>query len=197
MLLQEILDDVDTYVPNSLPTLRKIKWVNEIQKQLYRDYVLPDAIFPFTTVVNLKLYTLPADCAEDRIDSVSVGKEGLTYISSPFRHQLPADASYWTVQAGILFINPARTAGQQCYVYYKPRPFELSEDNLTESPTFPIDFHELLVFGCSKRVALSLKTPDFKLASVHDGYYKELAEKADRELGKKRNKSVTNVRPWR
>lgn len=196
MLLQEILDDVDTYVPNSLPTLRKIKWINQIQNQLYRDYVLPDAIFPFTTT-DAQSYTLPDDCAEDRIDSVAIDGKEEFYVSSPSRHRYPDDYRFWTIQVGFLYINPVRTAGLQGYVYYKPRHLELSESNLNGSPTFPVDFHELLVFGCSKRVALALKTPDFKLASVHDGYYKELAEKADRELGKKRNKQVTNVRPWR
>lgn len=197
MLLQEILDDVDTYVPNSIPAIRKIKWINEIQNQLYRDYVLPDAIFPFTTVTNMQLYTLPIDCAEDRIDSVVIDNNEERYISSPHRHTLIIDAYYWTIQTGVLFINPIRTAGLQGYVYYKPSPSVLSESNLQESPTFPKDYHEILVFGCALKVLLTTSSPDSQKYSYLDERYKVITEKADRKLGKKRNKSVTNVRSWR
>jgi hypothetical protein len=41
MNLQEIIEDADLLVPNSLPITRKVGWVNQIQRQLYRE--IPDS----------------------------------------------------------------------------------------------------------------------------------------------------------
>lgn len=197
MLLQEILDAVDSYIPNALHNPLKIGFINQIQRQLYRDYPVPEATYRFVTDGFNQLIVLPSDCAEDRITKVVMDEEDLPYIPLADSDQVSETEEFWTIVDGVMLINPSGTADRIAYVYYRPRAFELSEDNLGEAPTFPEDFHELLVFGCAKRVALALPVPDTTKIQVFDTEYHRLAEKADLVLRKPKQTQVRIHRAWR
>lgn len=185
MTLQEILDDVDARVPNSVPIAQKVKWINQVQRQLYRDYPLPEAVRWFLTTSGLAFYELPEDCVEGRITHVVV--EGKEY---PYRESYePSMLRFWTIVSGSLVLNPVPDGQYNVLVFYRRRPKDLSPDNLTETPNFPEDYHELLVLGCAKRVAQAMR--DVELANNFEMDYQQLAAKAAKEL---RKQSVTRIR---
>jgi UDP-N-acetyl-D-mannosaminuronic acid transferase (WecB/TagA/CpsF family) len=57
MNLQEIIEDADLLVPNSFPITRKVRWVNQIQRQLYRE--VPDSFS-----------SIPQDLRDDQMTAV-------------------------------------------------------------------------------------------------------------------------------
>lgn len=117
MNVQEILEDADLLAPNSFPVSRKVGWVNQVQKQLYRE------------------------------------------IPAPF----------------------------------KSAPQDIQEGQLTYVPRFPIEYHELFVFGIAKRMAE--RAQDFKLASELEARYQNLLREAIKYTAPKLTK-VTKTRGW-
>lgn len=198
MKLSELLGQVDTLVPNSILLDTKIAWMNQVQSQLYRDYPLSEAVKIYAIRRDQQLYALPEDCPEDRISRLvietSQGKETIPFVPAA------SDSEYdlyrfWTLVSGTLMIYPAPKEDMNGFLYYNARPAELSSAMMDQQPTFPRDFHELLVLGCASRVAKSLA--DVNRAAVFDQDYRMLAEKADLVLSKRKQKKVLNVRSWR
>jgi len=189
MTLQEILDDVDSRIANSVSISKKVKWINLVQRQLFRDYPLPEAIDRFNTVPNLAVYPLPNDCAEDRITNVTVGGDKYDY-QSPNEE---AHGQFWTIIVGQLMIYPTPTSVKEVMLYYRPRHNELSENNLDEVPNFPEDYHELLVYGCAERVAQVQR--DVDMVNNFAASFAELAEKARRKFKKQQPRRVI-ARRW-
>lgn len=184
--LQEILDDIDSWVPgNEVTTAKKVKWLNNIQRQLFRDFNLPDAVDKFTTVAGVAVYPLPDLCAEDRITEITVG--GTEYDYQTLDEE--AKDKFWAVVQGQLMIYPTPESAVDVFIYHRPRPNQLSESSLSAVPTFPEDYHDLLMFTCAERVAAAHR--DFELASLMADKAKELRTDANKKFGKKMPSTVT------
>jgi hypothetical protein len=191
LTLEEILKDVDTYVPNTISTEQKVRWINEIQKQLFRDYPVPDAVYQFETVPGLDYYDLPDDCSTDRITNLVIDEQEYDGLSLDSEET----SFYWIPVEGKLFIQPTPQDVMMGFIYYRPKPIELTSANLSAIPNFPEDYHELLVFGCAARVAKAYQDVDLANNMVSDFNY--LADKAKKELRKTKNKTVRIVQDWR
>lgn len=170
----------------------KVSWMNQIQNQLYRDYPLPDKTATFSTVKGTDTYDFPADCPEDRVQLLNVG--GRDYVYSTIFDADDAFVYYWRAIAGKIVLYPIPDQIQSATLYYGPRPVTLTEADLTAIPSFPLDFHELLMVGCAARVAKAVG--NLQLASIYEGDYRMLIEKADLVLVKSRQQSVRLVRTW-
>lgn len=194
MNLQEILTTVDTMVPNTLPPGIKIQWINHIQNQLFRDYPVPEAIYPFRTQLGKQFYTLPEDCAEDRIKELVIGKETYPYVEQGAETNYPPER-FCSIVTGTLFVHPKPDRAESAFLSYKPRPVQMTADKLEAVPSFPKDYHELLVWGCASRVAKT-NPEQLNLANVFDMDFQRLAAKADKDLRKKKQKQVTVSRAW-
>lgn len=193
MKLSDVLNTVDTLVPNALPTSLKIQWVNQIMNQLHRDYPFPDAVHPFQTVVGEAAYILPFDVSEDRIAHLVIGEEEYPY--SPLAVTDTYDKFWAVVVTGDILIHPVPKKVEDGVLYYRPRPVQMTEADLDDTPSFPADYHELLVFGVAARVAkVSKDTLD--LVSMYEADFQQLAEKANRMLTKRKPKTVTIMRAW-
>lgn len=194
MNVQEMLDQVNMMVPNSLPDSLKISWFNQVQNQLFRDHQVPAAASLLVTEPGKKIYPLPDDCPEDRITQVVLQNRTYPYVPQAADAEFGPDA-FCTIVIGQLLIHPVPEQAVNALVYYKPRPVQLSIDELDAVPTFPADYHELLVLGCASRVAKT--DPNMlSLASVFDADFLRLADKADRDLTKVKPKATTFVRSW-
>jgi hypothetical protein len=185
MTLQEILDDVDGRVANAVATSQKVKWINQIQRQLFREYPLPEAVDKFSTVSGVQFYPMPDKCVEGRITHLTVN--GVEYLYQA--HFEEAKSKFWTIVAGQIMLYPIPDGAYDVLVYYKPRHNELSETRLTEIPNFPEDYHELLVLGCAKRVAQVQR--DVDLANNFEADFRELSAKADKEFRKQSPRRIT------
>jgi hypothetical protein len=191
MLLKEILLDANLLVPNSINDAIKVRWVNQIQSQLYRDFAYPNTSHSFTAEMGLSLYPLPSDCSRERITSVIVGEDIYDY------RTVDQDITEhcWTLIDGFLFIHPVPIQNTQAFLNYRPGPQKLRIDMQEVEPEYPKDFHEVLVYGVASRIARSLQDTNrsMELKMIAD----ELHEKAQRELRPARNKTVQINRTWR
>lgn len=148
MTLAEILQEVDIRVPNTVSRDTKVRWVNQIQKRLYRVFRYPPAYHEFQTVPQQADYPLPADCAEDQILDVLYDGKPIPHFAPG--HRIPRQYA-WTIYNGQLRIEPTPIAEDTVTIIYFPKYQDLVAD--TDTPQFPEEFHELLVVGCAARVA--------------------------------------------
>lgn len=197
MKLGEILDEVDTLIPNSLPTAMKVTWINHIQNQLFRDYPVPDKVASFTTNLLQDTYAFPPDCPVDRVQHLVVDGQEYEFRDwiEPTVNRFDSYDRYWTALAGKLVICPIPRDKVEVSIYYRPRPAHLIESDLTATPTFPEDFHELLVFGCAIRTAKA-SAQTAQLATLYEIEYRELVEKADLVLVRRRQAKTNIATRW-
>lgn len=189
MKLREILNLVDTMIENSISPEIKVKWIDIIQNELFRDYPVPDAVYPFVT--DGQFYIMPEDCSEDRIQRLVVDGRTYEYVPVSVNTLLPR---FWTVVSEEIMIQPEPSKGLKGFLYYRPRPIELTIDNLDAIPTFPSDFIELLILGCAVRVAKAINS---EKAQTYQYDFNALAEKARRTLTKPKQRTVNKTRRWR
>lgn len=189
MKLSEVLQDIDLMIPNSLSHEIKIRWINQVQVQLFRDYPLDEAVYPFVTEVGKQLYPLPDDCPQDRIKMVTVNDSEIPY------KELNEDSggTFWTILSGFFMLHPVN-ASKDVHIYYKRRPTELTTSDLDIEPDFPRDYHELLVIGCAIRVARASQSLDY--ANQFEKDFSYLADKANENLTKKKRSKVVIREMW-
>ena len=58
MKLKDILLDVNLMIPNSISDEIKVRWLNETQRQLYRDFGFPDTSYAFAQQPDVDIYPL-------------------------------------------------------------------------------------------------------------------------------------------
>lgn len=191
MLLKEILLDANLLVPNSINDETKVRWLNEIQGQLYRDFPFPDTSFSFTAEPGFNLYLIPVDCSRERITSVIVGNDIYDYRTVDQEETQHC----WTIIDNHLFIHPAPNQNTTAFLNYRPAPKEMLIAMQDIEPTYPSDFHEVLVYGIAARIARSLQ--DTNRALELKAYSDELHDKAQKDMRPSRNKVVQMNRSWR
>lgn len=173
MTLQEILEDADSIAPNAYTNAQKVRWLNQIQRQLFRHYPLPEQLFELQIVPDVQFYPLPENCPEDRITSIVIDNQEYRFAVN----DQPAPGRFWTMVAGQIFIHPKPTVEMTGIITCEPRYVALSESNLNAVPQFPEDFHELLVNGLAQRIAKRRK--DAILANNAQADYNEILREAD------------------
>lgn len=195
MLLSEILDQVDTMVPNAITTSTKIQWINQIQNEMYRDFPVPEGVTVFDTVKDQPVYTLPSDCTEDRIRALLIDDEEYPFV--PAADAYPGYKKFWTtVVTGDILLNPTPDAVYKGVLYYRPRPRQLTEADMNVKPMFPEDFHEMLVLGCAARVAKT-KPETLPQAATFESDFKQLSDRAMYRVHVgRRTHQVSAVRNW-
>lgn len=193
MNLSDILLQVDTLVPNSLPVNVKVMFLNQLQHELFRDFFIPDKRFLFSTAEGDESYPLPADCDADRIKFVMVDKTIIMYqdFTQPFHQE-----EFWTMVNGELKLFPTPAAVVEVELTYTPSPVDLTESDMNTAPALPDDYHHLFVYGIGKMVAMSLPQPDQVKTAFCSGEFDRLSQKARFMLGKPKAKRVQVVRSW-
>lgn len=195
MQLSEMLETADTMIANALSNKFKIGVVNRLRRELYRDYPTPEATHSFITDGIEQKFQLPADCVEDRIMRVVIGGQPVGYL--PFASdQVGTDRDFWTVIGKDFVFNPVGYSGQKGFIYYRSKALDMTEEDMEKEIDFPEDFHDVLLYGLAKAIALALPEPNMTKASAFDAEYTRLADKADALLRKPRQNRVIQTRPW-
>lgn len=152
MNLGQILNRVDLLIDNDIndiSTEQKVTTINEISRQLFRKFPVPDKFYKFITE-EIPYYALPEDAAADRIHYVMIDNQEYPAINPSDKNQAPYH--FCMVVTDHLYIHP-NSPDQTALLYYKPRHVELSASNLSAVPSFPEDYHEILVYGLAKWIA--------------------------------------------
>jgi hypothetical protein len=189
MYVHEILTEVDLLVDNSLSSTHKIRYINQIQRQLFRDYRMKTSADFGVTVPGTALYELPSDCQEDNLLEVSVGGNRYDEAGSDER----AAGNVYTVVNHALLLQPTPTGEEEIYLYYYARPTELTESDMEAKPELSEDYHDLLIIGCAEKVALAMK--DHAIAKELTARYGMLLREALVKLSPK-IKKVRIKRGW-
>lgn len=190
MILEEILEDIDLLVPNAFAADRKIRWINQAQRQLYHDYPMIVTKKDISLSPGVDTYPMPADCQQSRIETFLVGDYEYIYEEVSER---PEYRTY-TVIDGQMKVFPVPNQPGTATIYYKPNPVDLTENDTQAVPAFPEDFHELLVYGGAYRVAQ--RAQDYKLVAELEVRYQNLAREAARRLTKPKRKNTVIQRGW-
>lgn len=72
LTLQQIIDMADKRVQNSETDATKVSFLDQLQRQLYRKFELPEEIEKIETVANQELYTIEDYISPSRIKSIVV-----------------------------------------------------------------------------------------------------------------------------
>lgn len=189
MNVQQILDSTALLINHDITSAQQVNKLNQLSRQLFREFPLPDKIYKFT-MTSVPYYDLPADCAEDRIRVVIVNGCEYQKLSPEIQN---VTGAFCTVLAGKLFISP-NIEGQEAYLYYGPRHVDLSATKLTETPTFPEDYHEILVYGLAQWIASIQRDTD--LVGNFQSEYDDIHKKAMKGLRKMGLKTVRLTTIW-
>lgn len=149
MNLGQILNRVDLLIDNDISTEQKVTTINEISRQLFRKFPVPDKFIKFTTT-EIPFYILPDDISADRISFVII--DDVEYPAVNPNDKNAATGRFCMVVTEGLFIHP-NIPDKTAILYYRPRHIELTASNLSAVPSFPEDYHELLVYGLAKWIA--------------------------------------------
>lgn len=189
MNVQQILDEVTLLINHDITPAQQVGKLNQLSRQLFREYPIPDKIHRFT-MTEIPYYDLPADCAEDRIRVVIVNDVEYEKLSPEIQS---VNGPFVTVFLEKLYINP-NVDGEDAYLYYRPRHIDLSASRLTETPTFPEDYHELLVYGLAQWVATIER--DIDLNNNFQAEYDSIEKKAKKGLKKMGLRRVKTTMIW-
>ena len=146
MNVQQIFNKVALLIHHDLTNSQLVDELNEILKMRFRQLPLPDKFYRFTTT-DTPYYDLPADCAEDRIRVVTVDDVEYRKVAPETQ---TVDGPFCMVLAGKLYVHP-NEAGKDAVIYYRPGPITIV--NTSQTPNFPEDYHNLLVYDLARYVA--------------------------------------------
>lgn len=191
MKLNEILEEIDLLAPNAFDEARKLRWVNQAQRQLYHDYPTMNTKKEIPLIPGQTSFPLPSDCQQPRIEALLIGEWEYTYEEIEER---PEQRTF-TVIDNQVNLYPAPTQNTTANLYYKPTAVDLTIAELDSVPVFPEDFHELLVYGGAFRAAHRVQ--DYKLAGELEGRYHLLAKEAAKRIMKPKRKITVIQRSWR
>lgn len=159
MNLQQILNEVKLLTPVSADVTddQLVLRINQVQRKLYRELVLPDKMVRFSSTPSVPYYDLPSDCSEDRIKNILVDGQDYRIVSN---EEEKPPLLFATVFLNKLYLNPNPSNVVDIYLYYRPRYHDLSVSSITDTPDLPEDYHELLVYGCCQWVAATQRDVD-------------------------------------
>lgn len=191
MDVQEIFDEVLLLIDHDITPEQQINKLNQLSRQLFREYPVPDKIYKFTMDdTSYGYYAVPADCAEDRIRVVIVNGTEYEKVSPEIQS---VGGPFCMVFLENLFVSP-NVPDQDAYLYYGPRHVTLTVDDLDAVPSFPEDYHEILVYELAKWIAGIQR--DVDMVNNFQSECDSLEVKARKGLKKMGLKRVKETTKW-
>lgn len=183
MTLRQIVDEADINVPNVFTDAQKVQWLDQLQRQLYREFTLPEQVEQLETVTGVFFYSLPSYIIPNRIKSVVLtdadGDNPQKY-DYAMGHETVRDYIYIVLETATetkIGIHPRPTeSGRLIFITFEDGPNTLSASDMTTVPRFFPDYHGLLVDGLSRTIAQKMN--DVARANNYDANFQEALEKA-------------------
>lgn len=192
--VQQLLDDIDSRLPNAISQSRKITWMNDTQNEIWR-YMASTEVYEITTIGGQALYTLASDVATDMIKNVQVsnstvidGTEGY----GSYDYAGPNDeltGQQWYDALGQIGIYPAPTTDESGYnikVTYEASPTQLSTGTLATVPDVNVEYQDILKWRVLRDIARSGSAPDVELANNYQADYDEILRRVRMDFYKRK-----------
>lgn len=186
LTIQQIINEVDTLVPNPFDNAKKITWINELNHEFFEVVKIP-IVHEFQTVSGTSSYDLPADVRSNRISRVQM--DATLYKSMQYEDTKPGH-NYWSfndlTKKINLFPKPLITGKTGIVKYQKiSNSTYLSATITSQTPDAPEEYHWTYVLGLCERVAKAMN--DVSLANNYGNDYKNLLEVAQQNYGSRKN----------
>ncbi len=187
MTLAEILAEIDLRYPNKIDDTVKIDWINMLLKQIYK-HIPNELNETFTTVADQALYELADDIKVENIISpvlitvsdTTIDKDTIFHkyyyagiidtLEGDFGNRLSGykyyDARYNNKNEIGIYPVP-KTDNLICTFIYRKYPELLTADDLTVVPDIQEEWHEIFVYECIIKAALSGNNPDTNIANMY------------------------------
>lgn len=191
MLLQDILEEADMLAPNAVSQDRKIRYINEIQRRIYRDYPLNLVSYFFYTVANQTNYTLPSDCNEENIEAIFIDNNEWYYHTMEDKS---VNGYGYFIENGDIILAQTPTTQMEGYITYRQAPADLTATDLPNEVPFMPDYHELYVLGLAAKLAML--QGNFGDAEQYEVRFNNLAVEAIRKIKRIKIRKVRHVRRW-
>lgn len=171
LTLQEIINEVDTLVPNTIENAKKVTWLNAINNEFFEVVKIP-TIHQFTVSVGTSEYTLPNDVRSKNVVRVQI--DSAYHLSMQYEQVNPGH-NFWSMDdvTRKLQLNPTPSvAGKVGIVTYnKIGTTTFTTTNLTVKPDAPEEYHWIYVLGLSEQVAKAMN--DVTLANNYGNDFRE------------------------
>lgn len=188
MKLKDIIQDADLYMPNALSNEQKVRYFNQIQRQLYRDFPAALQAEHFITEPGISLYSLSVQ-PENVVNVYIDGKE----YPLKFSQDSNSGEGYMFLNDE-LFVQPTPQSTKNAYILYKGEPWDMSVNDLEIEPVFLKDYHELFSLGIAQKIALI--SGKYKEAGELELRFRSLEQDASVKTQKGKLKKVRTVRGW-
>lgn len=154
MIIQDIIDQADTLVPNEYETADKVLWLMSINQEFFTVVKCPRTD-TFTSVAGLKAYTLTSAIKENTIDRVTAGN--LIYRSLNYEDVKPTD-NFFTFNETSKLITlssaPSRSGLSGFVRFHQTSTRVFTVDNVgSAEPDAPEEFQWIYILGLAEYIA--------------------------------------------
>lgn len=202
--VQQIIDWVDRYYPNSVSDANMIIDLDQLHKSIYNKIIRKKNIYKDETsytVADQLTYTLPTDCKPENIIKISVSDDTVGNIDSDTEwtkyeyatHDREIDdGTYWGIvnENTIILSDDGEaidTSNYEIKYLYFPSPPTLSA--VSDTPDLDSEYHDLLKYGLTQMVASQGQNPDTEVAD----YYQKKFDERFAEIEKLLAERYTNA----
>lgn len=188
MKLKDIFEDADLYMPNALSTAQKVRYYNQLQRSLYRDFPTAVSSLSFSTTAGVTAYTVAVQ--PEQIMNVSIdGREFPLKSVDDSKNKI----GYFFMD-GKLNIHPTPDSPKSGSIVYESEPTDVTESDLNNEPPFLKDYPEIFILGIAQKMGLMLGK--YKEAGELEVRFQNLVRDASIKTQKGKLKKIRLTRSW-
>lgn len=196
--VKQLLDDIQTRLPNTYDDDRLMLWINETMKKIYKDLAIQE-YYSFETSKGQKLYSLPSDCSIDMIKNVVMSTNSKNSNNSNWGNfeklrfydlkESMSSKGYYDGTEGTIGIFPMPIDSRKINIYYHKKPKMVT--SLDDNIEIDDNYVDLVKYNVLSIIAMSGHNPDTELANEYILLYNNLVQKANENKNENQQKYTT------
>lgn len=196
--VKQLLDDIQTRLPNTYDDDRLMLWINETMKKIYKDLAIQE-YYSFETSKGQKLYSLPSDCSIDMIKNVVMSTNSKNSNNSNWGNfeklrfydlkESMSGKGYYDGTEGTIGIFPTPIDSRKINIYYHKKPKMVT--SLDDNIEIDDNYVDLVKYNVLSIIAMSGHNPDTELANEYILLYNNLVQKANENKNENQQKYTT------
>lgn len=168
LTIQQVVNEVDTLVPNPFDPTNKVTWLNEINREFFEVVKIP-AVYQFVTTAGVDLYTIPNTIKSRNIERVQTNQ---SLFKSMQHDDINPGHNFWLVEDTSLKLHPSPSLTGEIGIikYFQSSKTTFLASDLSVKPDAPEEYHWAYVLGLAERVAKAMN--DVSLANNYGNDYR-------------------------
>lgn len=195
--IQQVLNDINLRLPNTIPTTDKINWINDCVREIWR-FMASTKLHTTTLTADQAIYAMSTDMAFDKIKSVLVGDSTVqtsTVNYTPYKLVGSDDElignNYFDALGGI-GVYPVPTtddAGKPIKIIYEAIAPIATTTNLSSVLQINPEYQGVVKSNLWKNIARTGNNPDIELGNDYEADEKEYMHKIRHDYYQRKAKS--------